>query len=168
MNFTIRRLTIADAEAYRALRLEALSAHPDAYGDSAGEAERRPISWWETQLKDRVFFGAYVEGRLCGAVNMFREDTEVMQHRAWLLGMYVAPNARGSGMADVLVEQLFAHAVETGVLHLYLGVAAHNETALRFYERHGFSTYGREPRSLRHGDLFIDEFLMAKALDEDA
>jgi ribosomal protein S18 acetylase RimI-like enzyme len=166
MNFSIRRLTAADAEAYRDLRLEALRTHPDAYADSAGDAARRPLSWWEAQLADRVFFGAHAEGQLKGTVNLRREQGAATGHRAWLLGMYVAPTARGTGMADALVEKLFAHAAEAGVLHLYLGVAAHNETARRFYERHGFSTYGREPRALRQGDNFIDEFLMAKPLDE--
>ncbi len=169
MTYTIRRLTAADAGDYRALRIAALRNYPEAFSESAGEAEARPISYWEALVAgDRVFFGAFDGERLCGAVNMQRESSAVTCHRAWLLGMYVASEARGAGMADALIGRLIDHAKSEGILQLQLGVGVHNETALRLYERHGFTTYGREPRALKFGERFIDEFLMAKAMDDEA
>jgi ribosomal protein S18 acetylase RimI-like enzyme len=169
MTYPIRRLAIGDAASYRDLRLEALRDYPEAFSESVDEAEARPVSYWEVLVADdRIFLGAFDGDRLFGSVSMSRESSTLTRHRAWLLGMYVASEARGTGMADALIGCLVSHAKAEGILQLQLGVSVHNETALRLYERHGFTTYGREPRALRFGDLFIDEFLMAKPLDDEA
>ncbi len=169
MSLSIRRLTIGDAASYRNLRLEALRDRPEAFSESADEAEARPASYWEALVADdRIFFGAFDGGRLLGSVSMARESSALTRHLAWLQSMYVASEARGTGTADALIGCLVAHAKADGILQLQLGVSVHNETALRLYERHGFTTYGRQPRALRFGDVFIDEFLMVKLLDDEA
>jgi hypothetical protein len=46
----IRRLVPDDAQAYRALMLEAYERHPDAFTSTATERAALPLSWWEARL----------------------------------------------------------------------------------------------------------------------
>ena len=47
---------------------------------------------------------------------------------------------------------------------LFLTVTATNDTALRLYQRAGFSRHGTEPRSMRIGGRTFDKALMSLAL----
>ena len=46
-----------------------------------------------------------------------------------------------------------------------LTVAQGNEVAISLYERHGFKTYGVEPRAMKNGSEYRDEILMALIFD---
>lgn len=82
--------------------------------------------------------------------------------------MYVAPGFRRDGIAKRLAEAIIAHALQTdGVIQIHLTVASHNIAAVTMYSRLGFTHYGREPRSLKLSDRFIDEDLMVLLLDTD-
>lgn len=166
----IRQLTADDVDAYRALRLEALADAPAALGDSVEEAEARPLAHWQTllgQQPDRIFFGAFASNRMIGTVNVLREKGLKLRHKAWLYGMYVNGEARGTGCARLLVEWAVEQARAMGVLQIHLGVGTHNDVAKRLYERAGFQVYGTEPRCMRVGDRIVDEDLMVKFLDAD-
>jgi len=43
----IRLLEKADAEAYRAMMLEAYAAHPRAFTSTVAERAALPMSWWQ-------------------------------------------------------------------------------------------------------------------------
>jgi ribosomal protein S18 acetylase RimI-like enzyme len=62
--------------------------------------------------------------------------------------MYVAPEARGSGAADALLDALEADARVTGVTVCKLVCREDNAPARRLYERRGYEAYGREPDSI--------------------
>jgi ribosomal protein S18 acetylase RimI-like enzyme len=64
-----------------------------------------------------------------------------------------------------MIEKLVAHGRSVGLAVLTLSVTADNYAAQNLYLTAGFSVYGREPRSLRIGDAFFDEDLMALVLD---
>ena len=57
---------------------------------------------------------------------------------AELKRFYVAPSARGSGVADVLLDALLRHADEAGVEVVRLETGVHQHAALAFYRRRGF------------------------------
>lgn len=52
-----------------------------------------------------------------------------------------------------------------GVSKVDLMVVTENESAIRLYESIGFVRYGREPRALKAGDRYWDEYLMVYFLD---
>jgi ribosomal protein S18 acetylase RimI-like enzyme len=79
--------------------------------------------------------------------------------------MYVDAALRGSGLARQLVDAVIAAAREAGAVVLHLTVTVGNQPAQRLYRRMGFTTYGTERRSLKVGDRFFDEELMALDLD---
>jgi ribosomal protein S18 acetylase RimI-like enzyme len=67
--------------------------------------------------------------------------------RRWrLAGMGVLPNARGSGVARALLQDLIARAVSAGQSGVELEVFAQNARARALYERQGFA-----PRHELHG-----------------
>ena len=50
------------------------------------------------------------------------------------------------------------------VEQIMLTVAEGNEAAINLYEKHGFKTYGVEPRAMKNGSEYRDEILMALIL----
>ncbi|WP_051332400.1 GNAT family N-acetyltransferase [Cucumibacter marinus] len=166
----IRLLGRGDAAVFRDMRLRALKEAPEAFGASHEDTLKEPLSYFEDWLTARPVFMAFEMGldgeTPAGMVAMIRDPGAKMEHRGRLISMYVAPEARGTGLAARLVETVIAHALEVGVTQMHLVVAVHNDTARRFYERMGFQTYATEPRALRVGGRYIDEYAMVRFFDE--
>lgn len=160
---TVRRLGAADAEAYRAIRLESLAAHPEAFAASHDEEAGQPPAWFAERLARAAVFGAEAEagvGPLLGVAGLWFAAEAKRAHKAHLWGMYVRPSARGAGAGRALLAAALAHARGRGAEGVQLGVAVGNAPALRLYEAVGFRAYGRERAALRVGDRDLDEWLM--------
>jgi ribosomal protein S18 acetylase RimI-like enzyme len=56
--------------------------------------------------------------------------------------LYLIERAKGTGVADALMDWTLARAKEDKSEWLYLGVFSENPRAIRFYERHGFEKIG--------------------------
>ena len=165
MNFTIRRLIPDDVEAYRAIRLEALTNHLDAFASSAEDFVLRSLTDLEAVLEQLVFFGATgADGRLVG-IMAYDRGRKRESHRGWLIQVYIKPEMRGTGCARALLDAVIAHA-GTEVLQLHLSVASHNQPALRLYQKAGFAIYGTDPRFQRVNGRYVDEHLMVRFFDE--
>jgi ribosomal protein S18 acetylase RimI-like enzyme len=155
----IRRLTAADAPAFRAIRLEALAAHPADFGsDHAGEAAR-PLAHFVAQLLDNHIFGLFREGALAGIAAIEFQAKAKERHRAFLWGVYVHPGARGTGAAEALLRTAM-EAAFAGALQIELGVRVGNAAAEGLYRRLGFTRYGVLPRNYRVDGAYHDEALM--------
>lgn len=162
--FQLRRLRADDAGAYRALRLEALQRCPTAFGSSWEEESAQPLPWFAERLEGQWVLGGWRDdGRLCGTACLYAYGALKMRHKASIVGVYVCPEARGSGLARALIQQLVERARGRYDM-LTLTVEASNAAAHRLYERMGFREYGREPRALKIGGVFHDEILMALSL----
>jgi len=165
VTFSARRLRAADAEAYRALRLEALQVSPESFGASLAEEEARPFTAFVERLERSFMFGLFDSVTLVGTAGFFREDGVKNAHRGRLVGVYLTPPARGKGNASLLIGAVIEEA-RKHVLQLHLAVIQQNEKARRLYERHGFRTYGEDPRGLQTDGVFYDDYLMVLRLDE--
>lgn len=163
MPAAIRRLGAADAPAYRAIRLEGLERHPEAFGASFEEEALHPLSWFEGRLASSAVFGAFEGEALLGVAGLGVQGSAKQAHKGFLWGMYVRPEARGGGIGAALVEAVLAHA-RGRVERVDLRVVTVNETARRLYERHGFTAYGTERHALKLGDRYYDEVMMARVL----
>jgi ribosomal protein S18 acetylase RimI-like enzyme len=171
---TIRPLTRADWDAWWALRLRALADHPDAFGSdidetiAAGEqAARERFAPTLDDVRNQIF-GAFADGKtLVGVAGIVGNHQRKTRHRMFIWGVYVTPEARGSGTDEALIRACIAHArAVDGVRQLHLTVASHNAAAVALYERCGFARYGRDPCALILRDgCEIDEDLMALPLD---
>lgn len=59
--------------------------------------------------------------------------------------LYLLPEAQGTGIADAMMDWLYAEARARGACALYLSVFVENLRAKRFYARHGFTEVGYNP-----------------------
>jgi ribosomal protein S18 acetylase RimI-like enzyme len=164
----ISRVAPADWRPWRALRLQALQAHPDAFGSSFEAEADLTGDEWQRRLAENTALAFYAGGTIGGMAVYARGTMLKIQHRAYLLGMYVAPNCRRQGVGDALVAAVVEAAradVAKGVVQIHCSVVTSNAAACRLYQRHGFEIYGTEPRALKVSDLFHDEYLMVRRLD---
>lgn len=159
---SIRVLTADDWPMWRALRLAALEEAPHAFGsrlaDWQGDGDREDR--WRSRL---AIPGAHdvvacLDDEPVGMASGVPTDRE---GEVELISMWVAPPARGHGVAGALVEEVERWAVDTGAATCRLCVADGNDAAARLYLRCGFRYTGEI-------DLMPDgarrERVMAKAL----
>lgn len=136
----IQRLSRDEGRRLRTIRLRALADAPDAFGSTYAEVAARPLESWPQQLQEIATFVAVREGEDVGLVRCARDA----QHRdtAWLISMWVAPEARGQGVGDALIDAVIAYARSSGTSRLLLEVGDHNHQAIALYARKGFKPTG--------------------------
>jgi len=149
----IRRIRPDDWPLLRALRLEMLADTPIAYGEALDQAAARSPEFWSSRAATRAkgpaesTFLAVVDGALMGAANGVEH-----QDRTLVLGVYVAPAYRGSGLIGRLIAEIAAWSLASGRTELGLEVARQNPRAVTAYERLGFVRTGAS----RPHELFPD------------
>jgi predicted GNAT family acetyltransferase len=121
-----------------------LADTPLAYVETVADAEARPPELWTTRAKQRstgcdgAAFVAEQGGRLVGAANGYPDD----RGRTWVVGVYVAPAHRGSGLIERLVGGVAEWSLACGRTELVLEVAQQNPRAVAAYARLGFTATG--------------------------
>ncbi len=165
MTITIRRLTIADAEAFYAMRLRCMDEGYDFFRSSVSDIQADGLADCQKRLQsDHVrIVGAFENDVLVGIGGITRESRDKLSHKASLWGMFVVGEAAGNGVGNAIVEALITQA-QGFVRSLHLTLAANNDRARMLYERCGFVVYGREPESVRQGAIYVDELLMWRAV----
>jgi RimJ/RimL family protein N-acetyltransferase len=159
----IRLLNQQDWQSWKDLRLEALQNAPEAYGSSYDEEANQSDQEFQANLTRTDILGAFNHDQLVGCAGFFRMNQIKMNHRGVLYGMYINPEFRGQGIAGQLIEAVISHA-QSRVTQLHVTCVTTNPTAVKLYERHGFHIYGTEPRSLKIGDQFYDEYMMVRII----
>jgi len=156
----IRRLTAADAVAYREIRLAGLKSSPEAFGSTYETESVQPLSSFSERLGRTAVFGAFRRTEILGIAGFVIRNGVKEAHKGLLWGMYVRPDARQAGVGRRLVEAVIDFARQRVEL-LQLSVVSNNEPARRLYARLGFVEYGVEKNSLKQGGRYYDEILMA-------
>jgi ribosomal protein S18 acetylase RimI-like enzyme len=157
----IRTLDEADLEAWLVLRLRSLREHPDAFGRTPEEDEDagRWRQYFRTMASDGDGFvlGAFANS-LVGLVGCQREAPTKARHRAFIWGMYVAPEVRQRGIGRWLLAETIALARRWEDFdHLALSVMTHQAAARHLYLACGFEPIGVHRRALRVGARYYDE-----------
>lgn len=164
----IREANLADAEQFRSLRLLALQESPTSFSADYQVNLKQPMSFWEGRLifdeYGMIFFAEY-DSQLIGMTGIRKGETPKTKHGAYIWGVYIRPEWRGLHLAEALIETCseWAEAREVGIVKL--GVVTTNTSAIRCYERCGFTVYGNEPRCIFYEGRFYDEYLMFKFLN---
>ena len=149
----VRRLVPADLAAYKDLRDTVLTAHPEAFTSDAAP-ERSHESYLSRLGLDSADGGEFTLGawegdRLVGAVSCERDARKKVHHIGHVIGMMVHCDRQGLGIGRTLIDACIAEArVARGLLMLTLTVTAGNASAVRVYERAGFTRYGRLERAI--------------------
>lgn len=169
MTLPVRRLVPADAAAFQGLRLRALAECPTAFASSlAEEVDAAPgaVAQRLAPAPDAAVLGAFDAATLVGVVGVKREYHLKLAHKAFLWGMYVAPEHRRRRAGRLLVDAALAQAHRMqGVVRVNLGVNAANVAAIALYERAGFTRFGLERDFMRVDGIPQDELHMVHVRD---
>ncbi|MBK4996450.1 GNAT family N-acetyltransferase [Pseudomonas sp. S37] len=132
----IRATTEKDWMLLKHVRLAALLDAPTAFGVSYATAAGYSDEQWKQRASSTgtEFWLAFQAGKPVGMVGAAISESK----RFNLIGMWVEPAARGSGIAKKLVDSVKARSSERGFDGVYLDVAPENAIASRFYLRQGF------------------------------
>ena len=169
---TLRSLVPADVAAYRALRLRGLRECPSAFATSPEEDEALPVDTVESRLQqtaNQVMIGAFAGEQLIGVSGLLRERRRKLAHKAWVVGFYVAPEARRRGVGRQLLALTLEQAgAMPGLRQVNLGVNAGNVAARRLYESMGFAPFGLERAFMLVDGVAHDELSMVHFLAKGA
>ncbi|MGH0035732.1 MAG: N-acetyltransferase family protein [Myxococcota bacterium] len=154
----IRPFDPHDWETLRDLRLRALADAPDAFARTLAEEQGLSDEDWARRLSEasstawQLSAVAEREGKPVGLA-YGRLEAEGSS-RAHLYSMWVAPEARRSGVGRAIVQAVASWARGAGARCLELRVTESNAAAVRLYASQGFrSTSERSP--LREGSPLL-------------
>jgi GNAT superfamily N-acetyltransferase len=163
---TVRVLDETEWSVYRDVRLRALAESPGSFTATlAEEADRDEQFWRDRMTRSRRLLAE--QGRVPqGIVSLGPYEQE--PSAAEVYGLYVVPEARGTGVAWRLVEAAAALATRQAYLQLYYWVGTDNGRAVGFAYNFGFRiTDYRRPS--RGSDLEPgEEIAMMLPLEPDA
>lgn len=141
MPYTIRQARREDWREFRELRLAALRdpVARVAFFEPYEEAAELPRGEWERRSsgKDTVTFAGLADdegGAWAGMVSTF-----LQRGRVRVVGVYLCPEHRGTGLAGDLMRTAVSWG---GRREVRLHVHEHNKRAARFYESFGFRPTG--------------------------
>lgn len=151
----IRRLAPDDVEILRDVRLRALRDAPDAFWTTYDrEAAYGPGDWRRWLTSTALFVAEDDPDAPTGIAGGVADTGD--PGVAVLVSMWVAPEHRGTGLADRLVAAVTDWAVAQGRPTVRLHVEEHNERARRCYHRLGFVPTGRRLFRERDGRFELE------------
>jgi len=147
----VGRIQPEEWQVYRQVRLAALAEAPYAFMSTLEREKAFGEDAWRQRLASptAATFIAWRDGEPTGTATGKLDDPadEHAVPGAWqLVGMWVDPSARGTGIARELVEAVAKHARALGAASLVLWVTEINDRARAFYRKLGFVPTGaRQP-----------------------
>lgn len=126
-------------------------------------------SYWKGALlvpRLRVFV-ARLDGVICGSAQLLRPagNNEAQAFSAQLQHAFIAPWARGHGLARALTQAVEDEARRESFTILMLDVRETQEAAIKLYESLGFSRWGTNPFYARVGRRYLAGYHYFKPLD---
>lgn len=134
----VRRVVPDEWARLRELRLRALATDPRAFGATLAEEEAQPDEWWRSRLAD-VRAATLIAGDWQGMCTIRIADDAA---HAEIFGMWVAPEARGSGAGRAIIDAAIDQARAWKLERVDLWVNVEQAAAARLYERAGFRRAG--------------------------
>ncbi len=118
----------------------------------------------ELTNEDSQFYFALVNGNVVAylKINFGEAQSEKMENALEIERIYVLKAFHGKGVAQALYQKAIDIAYEIQVGNVWLGVWEENYRALRFYEKNGFTAFGKHAFWL--GDDEQTDLLMKKEL----
>lgn len=140
MDIKYRTLKPEDSLQYRHVRLESLKLHPECFGAKYLEQVNIQTLYFERLIQDgyesNIMLGAFDGNKLvglCGVIEVSSDVAEIIQ-------MYVESGYRGKSIGVNLLSLAKLYALtELNAVTLKLAVYPENKSAIRSYEKSGFT-----------------------------
>ena len=164
---TVRVLGESEWSLYREARLRALAESPASFTATlADEADRDEQFWRDRMTRSFRLLaerGAVSQGIV--SLGAYEQDPSAAE----VFGLYVDPDARGTGVSWRLLQTAAALAIQNGYTQLYYWVGTDNGRAVGFAKNFGFRTTDNR-RPSRSSDLQFgeEEMAMVLSLEPDA
>jgi ribosomal protein S18 acetylase RimI-like enzyme len=162
----VRPLGVDEWEQYRSVRLTALQESPGAFVASHDVEAAEPEQFWRARMERSTRLLAERAGVALGiaSVGAVGED---QPEAAQLFGLWVRPEARGSGVATALVRAGARAAADGGRTQLLYWVGTDNGRAVAFASGFGFRpTAVRRPMRIVSEDDGEEEIAMTLPLGD--
>jgi RimJ/RimL family protein N-acetyltransferase len=159
----VRILAESDAASFRELRRERLVQDPRAFGESMEEHDAISFETIAVRLRkasgENFVVGAFDDaGEMIGIAGFARSPRLKSRHKGTIWGVYVRPEARGTGAGRAMIAALIDRArQESGLEQIQLSVSCRQSAAKRLYESLGFEVFGRERHALNVDGEYVDE-----------
>ena len=117
----------------------------------------------------RWLFVARLDGVICGTTQLIlpAANNEAQAHIVQMTTNFVAPWARGHGLAKMLLESVETHARKNGFGVINLDVRATMERAIALYEAMGYVKFGEHPFSVRSEGQVVSSLYYYKNINPD-
>lgn len=121
-------------------------------------------------VPERELFVARYQGSIVGSAQLVRppRNNEAQAFAATLMHAYIAPYARGHGLARMLTKRVEEGARALGYHVLNLDVRETQGAAIRLYESLGYVRWGEHPFYARVGGKTVRGFFYYKLLKPKA
>jgi ribosomal protein S18 acetylase RimI-like enzyme len=121
-------------------------------------------------VPERELFCARLEGRMVGSAQLVRppKNNEAQAFAAHLMHSFIAPYARGHGLARLLTHRVEEGARALGYYLLNLDVRDTQDAAIALYESMGYIRWGVHPGYARVGGKTIRGVYYYKLLQQGA
>jgi ribosomal protein S18 acetylase RimI-like enzyme len=148
----IREFKRDEWDLYRSLRLSSLRDSPDSFGSTLDMESKFPDQEWENKLSlssglaQVIPLVALIDNDAKGLAWGVLRKSDLKE--AHIYQMWVAPEARGSGLGKALLSRIIAWAKNLELTALVLSVTDKNIEAIKLYRSFSFEPSG-EPVLIR-------------------
>ncbi|EAQ00364.1 hypothetical protein JNB_09334 [Janibacter sp. HTCC2649] len=165
-DISVRPLGEEDWQQYRDTRLTALRESPEAFVATVADEEAFDEDLWRQRMNRSARLIAERQDSQLGIVSVGRSSDD-NPNTSELFGLWVSPEARGSGVASALVRAGANLAREQGQSQLAYWVGSDNGRAVAFASGFGFRPTGKRRPMRVVSENDEDEVAMVLALGGD-
>jgi ribosomal protein S18 acetylase RimI-like enzyme len=124
--------------------------------------------YWKGVLlvPERELWVGRLDGTIAASAQLQKppRNNEAQAHSAQLTTHFVAPWARGHGLAAQLLKATESHARECGLTHMRLDVRKTQLRAIEVYEANGYTRWGELPSYAKLGNKLVTGYFYVKKL----
>ena len=118
-------------------------------------------------VPERMLIVGRLDGTIAGSATLQKppRNNEAQAHSCWLTTSFVAPWARGHGLAGLITATVESAAKEAGYKTLNLDVRETQARAIEIYKSRGYVHWGTNPRYARVDGEFVAGLYFYKVLN---
>lgn len=128
--------------------------------------------YWQgvVAMPSRILLVARLDGVICGTCQLLKPppNNEAQRLSVQLTTNFVAPWARGHGLARMLLEEAESQARDEGFAVINLDVRETMEAAITLYEKSGFRRIGEHPYYAKVDGKILKGYYYFKVIDPNA